>query len=126
MTFNSKQIFLLDAIGATASAFLLGVIFPAFEDFFGMPLTVLYILASIACLLAVYSFTCFFRQPENWRLFLRIIAIVNLLYCCLTLGLVIYFYEVLTIWGLTYFIGEMLLILLLVSLEFKTANSPTF
>lgn len=125
MTKEPENLFLLDALGATISAFFLGVILTSFEPLFGMPVSVLYILASVACLLAVYSFTCFFHQPENRRLFLRIIAIANLLYCCLTLVLVIYFYEALTVFGVAYFIGEMLLILLLVSLEFRTANLPT-
>lgn len=119
MTLTNKNIFLLDAVGATTSAFFLGVILPAFEDFFGMPKIILFFLASLACMFAVYSFACFFHKPENWRLFLRIIAIVNIFYCCLTLILVIYFFDTLTLFDKVYFFVEFFLISTLVNLEVK-------
>ena len=104
-----KNIFILDGIGATLSAFLLGVILVRFEPIFGMPLTPLYILASIAIMLATYSFSCYFILTDNWNsAFMKVIVIANLLYCCLSMTMVIYFFEELTIWGITYFLLEIL------------------
>ena len=119
-----KQLFLIDGLGAFVSAFLLGIILVNFESFFGMPREVLYPLAIIPCVFAVYSFFCFFRIPEKWRSFLKIIAIANLLYCCLTMSLVIYFYSELTVLGLLYFVLELAIILFLVFIELKMASNP--
>ncbi|MFV1884766.1 MAG: hypothetical protein ACMZ7B_09780 [Balneola sp.] len=122
MTKEPENLFLLDAVGASVSAFFLGVILPGFQPFFGMPNEVLYILASLACLFAIYSFACFFQEPENAPFFLRIIALINLLYCGLTLVLVFYFSNVLTSFGIAYFVGEILLILALVGFELKSVG----
>lgn len=120
ITSNPKQIFLLDCLGALLSATLLGVALPSFQSIFGMPLNVLYGLAVLACLFAIYSFWNYRWFKENWRPYLRGIAIVNLLYCGLTAALVIYFHQELTKWGLLYFLQEMVVIIVVVMLEFKT------
>lgn len=118
---NPKRLFLFDSLGALLSAFLLGVILPSFESLFGMPSKVLYGLATLACLFAIYSFWNHARFKENWRPYLRGIAVVNLLYCCLTAALVIYFRQELTTWGLLYFLQEMVVIITLVVIEFRVA-----
>ena len=120
ITSNPKLVFLLDCLGALLSAFLLGVVLTSFEPIFGMPRQVLYGLAALAGLFAVYSFWNYRWFKENWRPYLRGIAIVNLLYCGLTAALVIYFRQELTKWGLLYFLQEMVVIMVVVGLEFKT------
>ena len=120
ITSNPKLIFLLDCLGALLSATLLGVVLPSFQPIFGMPQNVLYGLAALACLFAIYSFWNYRWFKDNWRPYLRGIAIVNLLYCGLTAALVIYFRQELTTWGLLYFLQEMIVIIVLVMLEFKT------
>ena len=120
ITSNPKLILLLDCLGALLSATLLGVVLPSFQPIFGMPQNVLYGLAALACLFAIYSFWNYRWFKDNWRPYLRGIAIVNLLYCGLTAALVIYFRQELTTWGLLYFLQEMIVIIVLVMLEFKT------
>jgi hypothetical protein len=120
ITFIPRNLFLLDCLGALLSAFLLGVVLPSFQSIFGMPYKVLYGLAALACLFAIYSFWNYIWFKENWRPYLRGIAVVNLLYCGLTAALVIYFRQELTKWGLLYFLQEMVVIIVLVMLEFKT------
>ncbi len=120
MTSNPKQLFLIDCLGALLSAILLGVVLTSFEPIFGMPRNVLFGLAALACLFAIYSFWNHVRFKENWRPYLQGIAIVNLLYCGLTAALVVYFRQELTKWGLLYFLLEMLVIIALVLVEFKT------
>jgi hypothetical protein len=120
ITSNPKHLFLLDSLGALLSAFLLGVALPSFQPIFGMPNKILYGLAALAFLFAIYSFWNHVRFKEHWRPYLRGIAVVNLLYCGLTAALVVYFRQELTKWGLLYFLLEMLVIIALVLVEFKT------
>lgn len=120
ITSNPKLLFLIDGVGALLSAFLLGVVLASAETIFGMPGKTLYFLAALACLFAFYSFWNHARFKENWRPQLRGIAISNLLYCGLTAVLVIFFRQELTKWGLTYFLLEMVVVLCLVAIEFKT------
>ena len=88
-----------------------------------MPTRVLYVLAAIACVFAIYSFSCFLRKPENWRPYMKMIAVANLMYVCLTLGLVIFLYRQLTVLGLTYFGLELIVIVILVTAELKIAGT---
>jgi hypothetical protein len=114
-----KHLFLLDCLGALLSAILLGLVLPSFQPIFGMPHKVLYGLAALACLFAIYSSWNYIWFRENWRPFLRAIGIMNLLYCGLTAALVVYFRQELTKWGLLYFLLEMLVISVLVGIEFQ-------
>lgn len=125
MVLRPKQLFLLDGIGALVSAFSLGVILVQFESYFGMPQRELYFLAIAACFFAIYSFSCYFRLRKNWSPFLRFIAIVNLVYCAITFGLMINLYEKLTTLGLIYFLLELVIIIIIVIIELKTAAKLT-
>jgi len=118
---NPKQLFLFDSLGALLTAFSLGVVLPRFESTFGMPRPVLYVLSLVACGFAVYSFCSYLFAGKNWRPFLKIIAIVNLLYCCATFVLVFYFWEKLTALGVGYFLLEIVVIVALVVVELKAA-----
>lgn len=116
-----RRLFLLDGLGACVTAMLLAGILIPFQEFFGMPLSALKILLLVALVFAFYSLSCFFFLKKNWQIFLRIIAIANSLYCCLTAFFVIFYFERLTVLGLCYFLVEMVLILSLDFLEMKTA-----
>lgn len=119
---SPQTLFLIDGLGALLSAFLLGIVLTYFESTFGMPHKVLYFLSAFACLFALYSFWNYWKFKENWKPYLRVIATVNLLYCLLTASLVIYFRQELTTWGCLYFLLEMMVIIGLVVLEFKTVG----
>jgi hypothetical protein len=109
-----KVIFLVDALGAFATASILFLVQWRFQEYFGMPQEVLSSLSMIAIAFAVYSFSCLLFLNRNWRIFLKAIMTANLLYCCLTTGLIIYYYSTLTIVGLTYFLAEIAVIVGLV------------
>ena len=117
-----RNLFLLDGIGALVSAIMLGVVLVQFESFFGMPASVLQYLALAAGIFSVYSFSQYIRFPQNWAPYLRFIAIVNLLYCAVTLILVIFLYGQLTYGGILYFIGEIILVVTLALFELRTAK----
>ncbi len=120
---SSKQIFFIDGIGAIVSAFFLGFVLVQFNSWCGMPINVLYTLSGLALIFALYSFTCYFLTPIMWRPYLKFIAFVNALYCLTTLGLVIWHYHLLTFLGICYFIIEIVIIALLVSVELRYAKN---
>lgn len=120
---NPRSIFLLDAIGAVASAISLGVILVQYESVIGMPKETLHYLSLIACVFVVYSFSCFFLLKKNWAPFIRAIAYANLSYCFIQIACVIYHYQKLTGIGLTYFVLELIVVFAVVAFELKTANA---
>ncbi len=119
---KSQMLFLIDGVGAFVSAFCLLVILRIFREYVGMPEKLLIGLSLIAIILCIYSLTCFFRVKSNSKPFLRILAVVNFFYCCLTLGLVVYYNAALTRIGLTYFLIEIAIISVLVVVEWKTSK----
>ena len=122
MRYSAKTLFLIDAAGAFVTAVLLSQVLARYESVFGMPGSVLFILVGIALCFAVYSLLCHFLVKENTGKFLKVIAAANTMYCILTLGLVILFFHPLTWLGLAYFTGEIIIILMLVALEYKTSQ----
>jgi hypothetical protein len=116
---NPKTIFLIDGFGALLTAIILLAILMPFQDFFGMPKDILTFLSLIALAFAIYSFCCYFFLIGNWKPFLFGISIANFLYCCLTLGLVYFFYSELTVLGVGYFLAEVVVVMGLVLVEWK-------
>lgn len=116
---HPKIIFLVDGLGALLTALLqLGILIPL-QGFFGMPKNILIILSLIALAFAVYSFCCYFFLKGNWKPFLFGISIANFFYCCLTLGLVYFFFSELTVLGIGYFLAEVAVVMGLVLVEWK-------
>jgi hypothetical protein len=115
---HPRRIFIVDGIGAIVSAICLGLILPFFQDSFGMPPGILYLLALVAVVFAVYSFTCYKFISGNRRPFLKLIILANVLYCGLTIVMMLYFFKQLTTWDLIYFILESVVIIVLINLEY--------
>lgn len=112
-------LFLADSLGALLSAVLLALVLAPLENVFGMPAPVLYGLSAAALVFAVYSGACYLWSGPHSRTCLRIIAIANILYAGATVGLVLYFYQRLTIRDLLYFCAELTVITLLVAAEWR-------
>jgi len=120
---NPKVLFLIDGIGALVTAFCLGIVLVHFENIFGIPPSILYVLAVIAIFYAVYDFYSY-RQPKAQAAkYLRGIAVLNIMYCLSSLSLASYHSEQITIWAWAYLINEIIIIVLLSMLEFKIANN---
>ncbi|MFK7811754.1 MAG: hypothetical protein AB8B59_04615 [Maribacter sp.] len=118
-----KNLFLIDGIGALVSIFFLGFVLVWLEDKIGMPINVLYILAGLPVFFALYSFSCYFFLKKNWKPFLKGIAILNLLYCFLTIGLLFFYDHKLTFLGWLYFTLELLVIVIIAGIELKASQS---
>ena len=106
-------------MGALASAFMLGIVLPLLGT--GMPELVLRALALAAVVFSVYSISCFvLRKGGRW---LKLIALANALYCVVTFGLLISFFDDVTWPGRAYFVGEILIIAALVAVEVRHAQA---
>jgi hypothetical protein len=117
-----KTLFLIDSIGAFLTTFFLFVVIRQFNEYFGIPKTELTYLSLLGICFCIYSTSCFLFLKRNHKHFIRIIATANLLYCFLTIGLMIKYYSSLTIIGVAYFFVEIIIILGLSYIELKVAN----
>lgn len=122
---HPRLVLLIDGAGALLSAILLGVILPAFQNLFGMPRQALYFLAIFPCLFVVYDLSSYFRIRKNWEQFIRTIALANLVYCGISIGLIVHHYAKLTSLGLIYFLLEIVTIFVLVWIEFRVLHQLT-
>ncbi len=104
------------------TAFSLFVIVRQFNEYFGMPKKELTYLSVIAVLFCIYSAACFLFLKGGLNPFLRLIGIANLIYCALTIGLLIKCYPLLTIIGTTYFLIEIVIICGLSYVELNVAT----
>lgn len=120
-TKRQKTLFLIDSLGAFITAFFLLVIALRFNEYFGMPKTVLTYLSLIAICFCIYSAACFLFLKGGFTPYIRFIGIANLLYCALTTGLLIKYNSLLTITGTIYFLIEIVIICVLSYVELNVA-----
>ena len=118
---NPKKLFLIDGFGALLSAFLLGVVLVKFEEIFGIPTSVLYFLATIPIFFVIYDVFCY-QKHLKIGLLLKGIAVLNILYCCISIGLISYHFSSITILGWTYIIVEIILVSFLAMIEFRVGK----
>ena len=118
---NPKKLFLIDGFGAILSAFLLGVVLVKFEELFGIPTSVLYFLATIPIFFVIYDVFCY-QKHLKIGLLLKGIAVLNILYCCISIGLISYHFSSITILGWTYVIVEIILVSFLAMIEFRVGK----
>lgn len=117
-----RTLFLVDGLGAALTTFSLFFVLRPYYDFFGMPVNILTYLSVMGLIYCAYSMSCYFLLKNYWAPYLRIIGISNFLYCILTMTFLYSYYNNLTRIGLTYFLAEILIIVLLVYLELRVAN----
>jgi hypothetical protein len=117
LTSNPRKLFLIDGLGAFLTAFFLLAILARFQEYFGMPITILYFLSAAACIYMMYSICCYLFVLSKWHPYLKAITIANIIYCCVTFTLVIYFIQSLTMLGLIYFLIEIIVMSSLILLE---------
>jgi hypothetical protein len=118
---NPKKLFLIDGFGAILSAFLLGVVLVKFEEIFGIPTSVLYFLATIPIFFVIYDVFCY-QKHLKIGLLLKGIAVLNILYCCISIGLISCHFSSITILGWTYIIVEIILVSFLAMIEFRVGR----
>lgn len=128
MKIDGRNIFLIDGTGAGLSAASAGFILPYFATLLGLSTRILYSLAVLGSIYALYSLICFFLLKTARPGALLIIIAANIIYCLIT-GALVTLLEGLSIWGRAYLIAEALIILGLVLVEVRVyfqgrASSP--
>lgn len=114
-----KSLFLLDGFGALLTTLLIFFVLRTFNDFFGLSKNTLEYLAALALVFSIYSISCYFLVNDNWKSFLKVICVANILYCILTIAILFYDYQNISIYGIAYFLGEIAVIAGIVFLEIK-------
>jgi len=115
-------LFLVDAIGALVSALFLLFVLPGFEVISGFSTRLFNVLGTIALVFSIYSILNFFLKTQK-VVFLRLIAIGNILYGCLSISLaLIYKPSALT---LTYLVLEFIILIFLGTIEIKASKSSS-
>jgi|SRR5690554_2880712 len=120
---NPRHLFLLDGIGAFFSLFLLGILLIRFEHFFGIPVSTLYFLAFFPLCFLLFDLFSFFIVRRNYQIYLRIIAILNIAYCLLSIVLSLYQYDNISSFGLLYIFIEVTVIGIIAALELNVAKA---
>jgi hypothetical protein len=121
--FNPGQLFAIDGVGAVISATLLAIIAIHLQPYFGVPLETLYWLIAIPMLFVLYDLYCFFFiQQKRMAQYLQYIAVANFGYCILSFSLLIYHLGEATWIAWLYFIGELIIIIILATAEWKVAR----
>jgi hypothetical protein len=127
MKFLSTQIlsktnaFLIDGVGALASGISLYFIIGSFVSVFGMPTSVIQNLAILPFLYCVYSLSCHYFKPQS-GIYLKIIAILNLIYGMISISLMIRYANEIKPLGYVYFIVEKLIVIPLAIWEWKVSE----
>lgn len=114
-----NNIFLLDGIGAFVTASIIYFILNSNKEFIGIESNTLMPLSLVALVFCIYSITCFFLAKHYWQTFLKIIIVANTIYCLTTISVLFYSYKTVTTLGLFYFIGEIIVLSILIALEIK-------
>jgi hypothetical protein len=114
-----KNIFLLDGFGALLTTLLIFFVLRTFNDYLGLSKNNLEFLSIIALIFSIYSVSCYFLVSNNWKLFLKIICTANILYCVLTFGIILYYYQSISVLGIAYFLGEIMVICGIAFLEIR-------
>ena len=117
-----RRLFLVDCLGAILTASLLTFVVAPLQSVFGLPYLTVYKLATVAIFLALYSAINYKFFGKKWSRWLRVIAIVNALYCLVTMIVIVVNWQVITLLGIIYFAGEAAIVARLVLLEWKVAN----
>lgn len=120
-----QTVFLIDGVGALVTALLVGLVLPSLGEHIGMPGPVLRTLALTAAVFAAYSLTCAATRPTRWPGYLRGIALANAAYGLVTAALLIRFSAALHVLDWLYFVGEILVLWALATLELRVARAAS-
>ncbi len=112
---NSKNIFLMDTIGAGMSLVITGGLLPLFSEALGVPVRVLYVLATFPLVYSFYALTCFLLPKRKaWMIIGLVLA--NSLYCVIS-GAVMIFSEGIAMWGYLFLTGEVFVLIGVIAIE---------
>mgnify|MGYP006989340781 CR=1 FL=1 len=113
----------IDCLGAAASALSLGIILPQFPAHIAMPEQVLMQLAGIACVLMAVGLFALLTLLIPDKKMLCVLATLNSLYMVYTIAMVIGHQGQLLLWDYLYFVGELVIILVIIMQEIRFSRN---
>jgi hypothetical protein len=122
---DPKRLLIVDAFGAAISFVLLAFVLTSFESFFGIPKSALWTLAVPPVFFLLFDLVAIIALKKHISPALRIIAILNGLYCVTSIALVLQHSDSVTVFGWMYIIGEIAFVSALARIEWKAARGAT-
>ncbi len=122
---SPRTLFLVDGAGALVTALVVGAVLPGLGEHIGMPRPVLRALALTAAVFVAYSLTCAAMRPTHWPGYVRGIALANAGYSLVTAAVLVRFRAGLQVLDWLYFVGEIVVVCALVTLELGVARVAT-
>lgn len=122
---HPQKLFIVDGIGAAVSAILHIFLLAPFESFFGVPAETVYLLALFPIVFVLYDIFAYYQYNGLAQLYLKGIAVMNMMFVALSISMGIYHRDSISVWGWLYLIGECLIVAGLVRLEWRCANEKT-
>jgi hypothetical protein len=114
-----RIVFLVDGIGAFLSASVLLILLIFFQKETGIPPALLKTLIVIAVIYFCFAMFCYFVIQEAAAKMLKVLIVLNLLYCAANPAIVFFFWNELTLIGKLYLLFESMVLLILVLFEKK-------
>lgn len=115
---NRSKLFLIDATGALLSFICLGILIPFFQREFGIPMPILFYLATFAFLMTLLSLINYSAKSFiNKRLGLTILF--NFFYGFISLIILLKLWNEISILGISYLILEKIILSILIVYEIK-------
>ena len=119
ISIKPNAIFIIDAVGAILSITTLII----FQKLLGVSSFTKYVLVSLACILICFDVLSYFYARKQFKkVFLKVIAYSNIIYCCICLLLLLYFFRDISVLGKIYFLLEIFIIILLSKYELKLSK----
>ena len=120
---NAIHLFWVDGLGALISAFLLGIVWVEWQVYFGLPTQYLYVLAILPLFFVAYDVFALFNRSIALSRLLYGISFLNIAYLITSILISILHFDLLTIWAKLYLGGEVLIVLLLATVEYAVAKN---
>lgn len=120
---KARKLFIIDGMGALFSSLMLGVIWVRWQECFGLPIHLLYVLALIPLGFVLYDLFAILNKHFSISRLLRGIAFLNICYVLLSFVLAIYHFDLITLWAKLYLSGEVIVVLIIVRWEIRFAQT---
>lgn len=119
---DSRKLFIIDAMGAGLSSFLLGLVLMNNTDIFGIPKETLFVLALIPIIFIIYDVLAVLSMFYRNYISFKIIAMLNIIYCVISFILCIIDFRSITVIGWLYIIGEIFIVIGIALIELRKSK----
>ncbi len=120
---NPRRLFIVDGVGAVVSSFMLGIVLVLLNSYIGIPKKALFFLAVFPVIFGLVDLYAYKQSAERWPALLKGIAIGNLMYCFVSVACACLHWESIKPLGWIYLVLEILILIVLLRVEFKTAKA---